>query len=268
MKQGEYKYHEKTKGIREIQEQGAEEERREDDENKRNTKGTGEYKENKRNTRRTRGTQREHGLYMENKRSERRTKGCPGGTARHYTHLDNGQTTSPCEEVRINSPRLHDQEWNLGHIDQKSITLPRDQEGGHGRGRTKPVNIGKENVTMCYNKNLHLLNLDFTHRTRVIAFAYDLMVLTQGKTTTDAENYANLDLKKIKKWARENKMHFNEKKSKTLLISRKRSGDDKTLNIYLNNKRLEQVSELKYLGIYLDTRFNFDKHVDYITEKC
>lgn len=113
-----------------------------------------------------------------------------------------------------------------------------------------------------------LLNLDFTHRTRVIAFADDLMVLTQGKTTTDAENYANLDLKKIEKWARENKMHFNEKKSKTLLISRKRSGDDKTLNIYLNNKRLEQVSELKYLGIYLDTRFNFDKHVDYITEKC
>ncbi|KAJ4447342.1 hypothetical protein ANN_09347 [Periplaneta americana] len=44
--------------------------------------------------------------------------------------------------------------------------------------------------------------------------------------------------------------------------------DDKTLNIYLNNKRLEQVSELKYLGIYLDNKFNFDKHVDYITEKC
>jgi hypothetical protein len=42
----------------------------------------------------------------------------------------------------------------------------------------------------------------------------------------------------------------------------------KWLNIYLNNKRLEQISELKYLGIYFDSRLSFDRHVDYITGKC
>ena len=31
---------------------------------------------------------------------------------------------------------------------------------------------------------------------------------------------------------------------------------------------LEEVSELKYLGIYLDSRFRFERHVDYITGKC
>jgi len=71
---------------------------------------------------------------------------------------------------------------------------------------------------MFYNP---LLNLDFTHRTRVIAFADDLMALTRGKCTLDAENYANQDLNKIEEWARDNKLQFNETKSKVLLCQRK-----------------------------------------------
>ena len=84
----------------------------------------------------------------------------------------------------------------------------------------------------------------------------------------EAENYAKQDLKKIENWAKENKTHFNENKSKVLLVTRKTSEANGTLNIYLNNKRLEQVPELKYLGIYFDSRFSFDSHVDYITGKC
>jgi hypothetical protein len=62
--------------------------------------------------------------------------------------------------------------------------------------------------------------------------------------------HTHQDLQKIENWARENKMHFNENKSKVLLMTKKTSGDNRTLNIYLNNKRLEQVSELNYLGIF------------------
>jgi len=46
-------------------------------------------------------------------------------------------------------------------------------------------------------------------------------------------------------------MHFNENKSNVLLVTTKLSEDNKTLNIYLNNKLLEQVSELKYLEFIL-----------------
>ena len=110
--------------------------------------------------------------------------------------------------------------------------------------------------------------MDFSHRARVIAFADDLLVLTRGKSAVYAENYANEDLKKTENWARENKMHFNENNSNVLLVTTKTSGDNGALNIYPNNKRLEQVSELKFLGIYFDSRFSFDRHVDYITGKC
>jgi len=73
-----------------------------------------------------------------------------------------------------------------------------------------------------------LLNMDFSHRTRAIAFADDLLVLTQGKSALDAENYANQDLKEIENWTRENKMHFNENKSNVLLVTTKTSGDNRT----------------------------------------
>jgi len=64
-----------------------------------------------------------------------------------------------------------------------------------------------------------LLNMDFTHRTRVTAFVDDLLVLTRGKWALDAENYADQDLKKTENWARETKMHFNENKSQVFKIT-------------------------------------------------
>jgi hypothetical protein len=51
-----------------------------------------------------------------------------------------------------------------------------------------------------------LLNLEFSSHTKVIAFAEDLAILTQGKTPSEAEVYANSDLARIEKWAEENKV--------------------------------------------------------------
>ena len=104
-----------------------------------------------------------------------------------------------------------------------------------------------------------LLNLKFSSRTKVIAFADDLIVLTRGTSTIEADNYANQELKKIERWATDNKIEFNDKKSQVLFISRKRN-DEKNVSIYLNYKKLNQTKELKYLGIYLDSKFNFNAH--------
>ena len=60
-------------------------------------------------------------------------------------------------------------------------------------------------------------------------------------------------------------MQFNELKSKTMLIASKRNSED--INIYLNKRRLEQVQEMKFLGIYFDNRLNFHKHIEHIAEK-
>jgi retron-type reverse transcriptase len=69
--------------------------------------------------------------------------------------------------------------------------------------------------------NSHL-NLNYTHRMKTIAFADDLILVTRGKTVIEAENIANIELTKISAWANANIIHFNEQKSKTMLLSRRK----------------------------------------------
>ena len=107
-----------------------------------------------------------------------------------------------------------------------------------------------------------LLNLNFSSHTKVIAFVPDLAVLTKGNNPSEAEPFANSDLAKIEKWAKDKEMQFKETKSKAMMITRKRNID--SINIYINNRRLETVKEVKYLGIYFDNRLTFNKHINYL----
>ena len=67
---------------------------------------------------------------------------------------------------------------------------------------------------------ISLLNLDLTSHSK--AFADELMILTRGDTVVEAENYMNLEVRKILEWAISNKQNVIEHKSNVLLMSRKR----------------------------------------------
>ena len=113
-----------------------------------------------------------------------------------------------------------------------------------------------------------VLNVNFMHQTKTIAFADDLILATRGKTVSEAENRANIELTKIAEWAGNNKIQVNEHKSKTILISRRKRTERKEVMIYLNSRPLTQVQTLKYLGIIIDRKLTFKEHIDYITTKC
>jgi hypothetical protein len=101
----------------------------------------------------------------------------------------------------------------------------------------------------------------------VIAYADDLMILVKGTTQVEVENYANIETQKVAKWARNNKTHFNDQKSKVMLITRQPK-NKRDFKIFLNNKKLQQEDTMKYLGITIDRRLNFNVHIDNITGKC
>jgi hypothetical protein len=105
-------------------------------------------------------------------------------------------------------------------------------------------------------------------RTKVVAFADDLIIATKGESVRAVENYVNVELNKITAWAKNNKTQFNEKKSKVMLVSRSKRKENMSVTVYLNNKPLEQVTKLKYLRIILDHKFRFSEHVTYIAERC
>jgi hypothetical protein len=119
--------------------------------------------------------------------------------------------------------------------------------------------------------NLHynsLLNLEYTKNTKVIAYADDLMILVKGTTQVEVETYANIETQKVAKWAKNNKINFNDQKSKIMVITKKKPKNKRDFKIFLNNKKLQQENTIKYLGSTIDRRFNFNEHVENIAGKC
>jgi hypothetical protein len=55
---------------------------------------------------------------------------------------------------------------------------------------------------------------------KTVAFAEDLVIITKAESIREAENIANVKLSKITTRAKENKIRFNEQKSKVMLIKR------------------------------------------------
>ena len=104
-------------------------------------------------------------------------------------------------------------------------------------------------------------------RTKVVAFADDLLLAIRGESVRTVENYANVELSKITLWSKNNKIIFNEEKSKAMLVSRRKRREQREIKVYLNNKPLEQVIRMKYLGIIIDYKFRFQEHISYAAER-
>ena len=112
-----------------------------------------------------------------------------------------------------------------------------------------------------------LVNLNYAKWTRAIAFADDLLITVKAVTVAEVENFTNMEMSKITQWSKENKLPFNDQKSKVMPISRGRK-ERKEMDIYLNNNHHEQVDKIKYLGIIIDSKFKFNEHIKYITDRC
>jgi len=113
-----------------------------------------------------------------------------------------------------------------------------------------------------------LHNLRYTNHTKTVAFADDLVIIIKADSIRQAENISNVELSKISTWAKDNKIRFNEQKSKVMLLTRRKRKEQNEIEIYLNNKLLLQVHSLKYLGIIFDSKLSFREHINYMAEKC
>ena len=81
-----------------------------------------------------------------------------------------------------------------------------------------------------------LLKLKYMDRTKVVAFADDLIIATRGGSVKAVEHYVNVELCKINDWIKNNKARYNDKKSKVMLVSRRKRKQIKNITVYLNKK--------------------------------
>ena len=100
-----------------------------------------------------------------------------------------------------------------------------------------------------------------------VLFADDSNLFTAGKNPNSLVNTMNIEVQKVIRWLRINKLSLNLKKTH-FMIFRKRGGRvllDTELRI--DGVEIEMVEKTKFLGIIIDQCFKFDAHIQFIKGK-
>ena len=95
-------------------------------------------------------------------------------------------------------------------------------------------------------------------------FADDCLLYRPIKTTDDRYTLQE-DLSRIEEWANKWMMIFNTDKCEVLHVS---LSNLLPTNYFLYNKQLRSVTQAKYLGVLLDSKLNFNKHIEMICKKA
>ena len=73
----------------------------------------------------------------------------------------------------------------------------------------------------------------------------------------------NKELQLVSEWVARNKLAINISKTKSIVFGTKHSLNPKPqLNLIINNVEIEQVEVTKLLGVTLDCKLSWSKHID------
>jgi len=171
----------------------------------------------------------------------------------------NGLKAYNCPKNLYNLPNSYFSQRTVG-ISSNNINIQRTVTKGLPQGSC----YGPGYWNILYNS---LLNIQFTKNSKAVAFADDLILAIRKETIRAAENISNIETSKITAWSRNNTINFNEDKSRFMIISRRKIKENKEIKVYLNNKPLQHVSKMMHLGIVIDNKFKFSKHITYAAER-
>ena len=103
---------------------------------------------------------------------------------------------------------------------------------------------------------------------RFILFADDTNLFYSCDDIWKLKEIVNAELAKVLNWFRANKLSLNVKKTNFILFGSKKIPDtvDK-FSVSIDGLLLEQVEYTKFLGIYIDAKLNWKKHIEYIAMK-
>ena len=94
-------------------------------------------------------------------------------------------------------------------------------------------------------------------------YADDTVIFISGENTIEVVNKLQVDLSRFDKWCKGNRLTVNTKKSNFVIYGTKsRVSKIHNVELELNGDKLVRVPFYKYLGVFLDTTLNFNKHID------
>ena len=129
------------------------------------------------------------------------------------------------------------------------------------------VNIGIPQGS-CLGLLLFLLYIDaifFSTEINMRLFADDACLSYQHSDPEYLIEVINKELGKVDKWLRANKIFINYSKKKFLLFNK--TSKNCKFSVKINGFLIEQSDSIKYLGVVLDDKLNWKKHLSSLKSK-
>ena len=94
-------------------------------------------------------------------------------------------------------------------------------------------------------------------------YADDCVLTISHKNTKSLQINLDNELVKISAWLKHNQLSLNTNKTKFLYFT----NTNENIFVQIDGCRINQSNHVKYLGVYLDDKLNWHKHVEYIETK-
>ena len=99
---------------------------------------------------------------------------------------------------------------------------------------------------------------------KFIQFADDTTLFMSGENMSELQHNINQDLANVFKWLCVNKLSLNISKTKYMIISNKHFP---SVTLKIQDHTLECVPDMKFLGVTLDNKLTFKRHIQIISNK-
>lgn len=100
-----------------------------------------------------------------------------------------------------------------------------------------------------------------------VIFADDTNVFMTGKSVRETAEKMNVQLSKLVTWLNANKLSLNVSKTNYMVFKSKSRNISHDHELIINGTILEQVSNTKFLGVFLDDKLKWDCHIQSIKSK-
>ncbi|GFY05025.1 probable RNA-directed DNA polymerase from transposon BS [Trichonephila clavipes] len=111
-----------------------------------------------------------------------------------------------------------------------------------------------------------LCNISKFQNCHKIAFSDNVLLIVQCKHFQDVCTLSQSILNNICDWSELYKLKFNPLKTKVMKIYKK-STVDQRINVKLGDVIIEEVRNIKYLGIIVDNKMQWKEHISYVSSK-
>ena len=98
-------------------------------------------------------------------------------------------------------------------------------------------------------------------------FADDIFLSLSSQNFNALKKKVNNEIKKIYTWLTANKLTLNIKKSKFMIISKRKGINKNLFKVKINSVPLERCSSYKYLGLFIDEGLTWKNHIKHVCQK-